>query len=162
MRSDRKLVLLVAVGGAIAALTGWLPGAPINSDQWALLKAGNVAPLIFGLALIFVFLFLAAQYESWTLPFVVLLAVPLAVLGAVVAVQGWYTYKASPAAASERDQLISRIRAAEKTNDDLRSQQLALEREGFGRPKVRTVLSPAWTTDWMTEEGKAKLKAYAG
>ena len=28
---------------AFAALTGWLPGAPITSDQWALLKAGNVA-----------------------------------------------------------------------------------------------------------------------
>jgi ring-1,2-phenylacetyl-CoA epoxidase subunit PaaD len=27
-------------------------------------------------------------------------------------------------------------------------------------PKVTTVLSPAWTTDWMTEEGRAKLKAY--
>jgi NADH dehydrogenase len=31
-----------AVSGAIAALTGWLPGAPITSDQWELLKAGNV------------------------------------------------------------------------------------------------------------------------
>ncbi len=27
-------------------------------------------------------------------------------------------------------------------------------------PKITTVLSPAWTTDWMTEDGKAKLKAY--
>lgn len=32
-----------AVSGAIASLTGWLPGAPITSDQWQLLKAGNVA-----------------------------------------------------------------------------------------------------------------------
>jgi uncharacterized protein YbjT (DUF2867 family) len=31
------------VSGAFAMLTGWLPGAPITSDQWALLKAGNVA-----------------------------------------------------------------------------------------------------------------------
>jgi uncharacterized protein YbjT (DUF2867 family) len=31
------------VSGGFAALTGWLPGAPITSDQWALLKAGNVA-----------------------------------------------------------------------------------------------------------------------
>jgi ring-1,2-phenylacetyl-CoA epoxidase subunit PaaD len=36
--------------------------------------------------------------------------------------------------------------------------ELALERAGFHRPKVRTVLSPAWTTDWMTEEGRRKLK----
>jgi ring-1,2-phenylacetyl-CoA epoxidase subunit PaaD len=27
-------------------------------------------------------------------------------------------------------------------------------------PKVTTVLSPAWTTDWMTDAGKAKLRAY--
>ena len=32
-----------AVSGAIAAFTGWLPGAPITSAQWKLLKAGNVA-----------------------------------------------------------------------------------------------------------------------
>ena len=38
--------------------------------------------------------------------------------------------------------------------------ELALEKAGFASPKVTTVLSPAWTTDWMTEEGKAKLKAY--
>ena len=38
--------------------------------------------------------------------------------------------------------------------------ELALEKAGFTSPKVTTVLSPAWTTDWMTEEGKAKLKAY--
>jgi HAE1 family hydrophobic/amphiphilic exporter-1 len=49
------------------------------------IKSGNVAPLIFGLALIFVFLFLAAQYESWTLPLVILLSVPLAILGALTA-----------------------------------------------------------------------------
>jgi HAE1 family hydrophobic/amphiphilic exporter-1 len=47
-------------------------------------EAGNVAPLIFGLALIMVFLFLAAQYESWATPFSVLLSVPLAILGAIV------------------------------------------------------------------------------
>jgi len=38
--------------------------------------------------------------------------------------------------------------------------ELALEREGFSKPKVRTVLSPAWTTDWMSEDGRRKLKQY--
>ena len=38
--------------------------------------------------------------------------------------------------------------------------ELALEREGFQSAKVRTVLSPAWTTDWMSEDGRGKLKAY--
>ena len=38
--------------------------------------------------------------------------------------------------------------------------EVALERAGFRGPKVRTVLSPAWTTDWMSEEGRRKLHAY--
>jgi HAE1 family hydrophobic/amphiphilic exporter-1 len=39
--------------------------------------------IIFGLGILFVFLILAAQYESFTLPFVVILSVPLAILGAL-------------------------------------------------------------------------------
>ena len=38
---------------------------------------------MFGLALIAVFLFLAAQYESWTLPILILMAVPPGILGAL-------------------------------------------------------------------------------
>jgi ring-1,2-phenylacetyl-CoA epoxidase subunit PaaD len=38
--------------------------------------------------------------------------------------------------------------------------ELALERGGIRNPKVRTVLSPAWTTDWMSDEGRRKLKDY--
>lgn len=38
--------------------------------------------------------------------------------------------------------------------------ELALEREGIRNPRVRTVLSPAWTTDWMSEQGRRKLKEY--
>ena len=51
------------------------------------IEAGGYAPLIFGLALVMVFLLLAAQYESWALPFNVLLAVAFAVLGALVALR---------------------------------------------------------------------------
>jgi HAE1 family hydrophobic/amphiphilic exporter-1 len=47
------------------------------------LKAGNLAPIIFGLSLVFVFLVLAAQYESWAMPMMVLLGVPLGLMGAV-------------------------------------------------------------------------------
>jgi len=49
------------------------------------LKAGSTATLIFALAIVFVFLILAAQYESWSMPFMVLLAVPLALFGALAA-----------------------------------------------------------------------------
>ena len=38
--------------------------------------------------------------------------------------------------------------------------ELALERDGFHNAKVRTVLSPAWTTDWMSEDGRRKLREY--
>jgi ring-1,2-phenylacetyl-CoA epoxidase subunit PaaD len=38
--------------------------------------------------------------------------------------------------------------------------RLVLLENGFKNIKVTTVLSPAWTTDWMSEEGKQKLKAY--
>src|ERR1700749_4981508 len=38
--------------------------------------------------------------------------------------------------------------------------ELALEREGIARPVVRTVLSLAWTTDWMSEDGRRKLREY--
>jgi ring-1,2-phenylacetyl-CoA epoxidase subunit PaaD len=38
--------------------------------------------------------------------------------------------------------------------------ELALAKAGIGNARVKTVLSPAWTTDWMSEEGKAKLAAY--
>jgi HAE1 family hydrophobic/amphiphilic exporter-1 len=46
------------------------------------LAAGNLAPIIFSLALVFVYLFLVAQYESWLVPAAILLSVPLALLGA--------------------------------------------------------------------------------
>ena len=46
------------------------------------LQAGNLAPIIFSLALVFVYLFLVAQYESWMIPAAILLSVPLALIGA--------------------------------------------------------------------------------
>ncbi|HIJ40225.1 MAG TPA: multidrug efflux RND transporter permease subunit [Deltaproteobacteria bacterium] len=49
------------------------------------IEAGGMAPYIFSLALVFAFLFLAAQYESWIMPLMVMFAVPLAILGALLA-----------------------------------------------------------------------------
>ena len=45
-------------------------------------KAEGTTGLVFGLSLVFVFLILAALYESWSLPFSVLLSVPIAIFGA--------------------------------------------------------------------------------
>ena len=36
----------------------------------------------------------------------------------------------------------------------------ALRASGYDRVELRTVYSPAWTTDWLSAEAKAKLKAY--
>jgi HAE1 family hydrophobic/amphiphilic exporter-1 len=47
---------------------------------------GVPASVIFGLSLLFVFLILAAQYESWSLPFSVLLGTPIAVFGAFLGI----------------------------------------------------------------------------
>ncbi|HWF85894.1 MAG TPA: multidrug efflux RND transporter permease subunit [Vicinamibacterales bacterium] len=52
------------------------------------IKAGKQAVVIFGLGLLLVYLTLAGQYESLTLPFIILLSVPLAILGALLAQWG--------------------------------------------------------------------------
>jgi HAE1 family hydrophobic/amphiphilic exporter-1 len=49
------------------------------------LESGSQAPIIFGLGLLFVFLVLAAQYESYIDPIIIMLAVPLAIFGALAA-----------------------------------------------------------------------------
>ncbi len=51
------------------------------------LQTGNTAMLVFVLAVVLVFLVLAAQYESWSLPLAVILVVPMCLLCSVAAVQ---------------------------------------------------------------------------
>jgi HAE1 family hydrophobic/amphiphilic exporter-1 len=48
------------------------------------INAGSKTIYIFGLSVLFVFLFLAALYESWSVPFSVLLAVPIGAFGAIL------------------------------------------------------------------------------
>jgi HAE1 family hydrophobic/amphiphilic exporter-1 len=55
------------------------------SYQEQVAAQGVPASVIFAFSLLMVFLILAAQYESWTLPFSVLLGVPIAVFGAYLA-----------------------------------------------------------------------------
>jgi HAE1 family hydrophobic/amphiphilic exporter-1/multidrug efflux pump len=52
-------------------------------------QVGAQSVLAFGFGLLMVFLVLAAQYESWTVPFAVILAVPFGVFGALLAVWAW-------------------------------------------------------------------------
>ncbi|MCX7946233.1 MAG: multidrug efflux RND transporter permease subunit [Hydrogenophilus sp.] len=83
----------VASGEALAAL-GALARAtlpPGYDVAWATtsyeeLRAGAQAPLLFGLALVVVYLTLAALYESWRTPLAIVLVVPFGVLGAATAV----------------------------------------------------------------------------
>ena len=79
-------------GQAIAAMqraaAGALPaefGYEWTGIAYQEIEAGATAAIVFALALVFVFLFLAAQYESWSMPFMVILSVPLALFGAVLA-----------------------------------------------------------------------------
>ncbi|MEO6689386.1 MAG: efflux RND transporter permease subunit, partial [Dokdonella sp.] len=60
------------------------------SSQWSgqslqEIVSGNQAPLLFGLSILAVFLCLAALYESWSIPFAVMLVVPVGITGALVA-----------------------------------------------------------------------------
>ena len=52
-------------------------------------QSAGQAPIVFAMAIIFVFLFLAALYESWAVPFAVLFAVPLGLFGAMLGL--WLT-----------------------------------------------------------------------
>lgn len=72
---------------AIEAIMKTMP--PETGYEWSGLtlqekKSEGQAPLIFGMAVLFVFLLLAAQYESWGLPFSVLLATPTVILGTLI------------------------------------------------------------------------------
>ncbi|MEO5377530.1 MAG: multidrug efflux RND transporter permease subunit [Magnetococcus sp. DMHC-6] len=74
---------------AMARLTEKLPvgiGFEWSSTSYEESLAGSQVSLLFGLSLLVVFLCLAALYESWSIPFAVLMIVPIGVLGSVLAV----------------------------------------------------------------------------
>ena len=78
-------------GQAIAAAQEVAAGLPAGyGTEWTgiafqQIRAAGGQTLILALAIIFVFLFLAAQYESWSIPLSVLLGLPTAILGALLA-----------------------------------------------------------------------------
>jgi len=70
---------------AMEELTNSLPGNLTyfwTGSVYQQEQAGSQAPYIFAMALVFVFLVLAAQYESWIVPFAVILCIPFAMFGA--------------------------------------------------------------------------------
>ena len=74
----------------ITAIAAKLPGTTI---AWSGLSyqerlSGGQAPILYAISLIVVFLCLAALYESWSVPFSVMLVMPLGLLGAALAVAG--------------------------------------------------------------------------
>ncbi len=78
-------------GQAIAAMDDVAKKLPLGFNySWSGLsleeiKSGSQSALLFGLGLLLVYLTLSAQYESFVLPFIILLSVPMAMLGALIA-----------------------------------------------------------------------------
>ncbi len=76
-------------GQAIAAMEDLARGLPVGySFEWTGLtleeiQSGSQAVILFALGLVVVYLTLSAQYESFVLPFIILLAVPMAIFGAL-------------------------------------------------------------------------------
>ncbi|PYE85564.1 efflux RND transporter permease subunit [Pseudoroseicyclus aestuarii] len=70
----------------IERLAGQIPGFQVAFTGLSLeeRESGSQAPLLYALSLAAVFLSLAALYESWTIPFAVMLAMPIGIFGALV------------------------------------------------------------------------------
>jgi multidrug efflux pump len=80
----------LSTGQAMAAMEAMIAKLPAGiSYEWTGLsleekKSGAQAPILYAISILVVFLCLAALYESWSIPFAVLLVIPLGVLGAVI------------------------------------------------------------------------------
>ncbi|WP_279152482.1 efflux RND transporter permease subunit [Photobacterium iliopiscarium] len=75
----------------IEAMVKKLPpgfGVEWNGLSYEERLSGNQAPMLYTLSILVVFLVLAALYESWSVPFAVVLVVPLGVIGALLAMNG--------------------------------------------------------------------------
>ena len=78
-------------GAAMATMTNLAAKQPGTAVEWSALSyqerlSGGQTPLLYSLSLLVIFLCLAALYESWSVPFSVLLVIPLGLVGATLAV----------------------------------------------------------------------------
>ena len=86
------------VGDSVLVPAGF--GYQFNAMSYQEEAAAGKGAVVFGMALVFVFLILAAQYESWSLPFSVLLGTPFAVFGAFLGL--WLARLMSPELREQR------------------------------------------------------------
>ena len=98
-------------------------------------QTGNTAVFIFGLSVLFVFLALAAQYESWTMPFAIILVVPLGVLAALIGVAA--PRARQQRARPDRPRRADRARGQERHPDRRVRQAGAGARRNGGRSRGR-------------------------
>jgi multidrug efflux pump subunit AcrB len=84
----RRILVALSAPSAKQIRSGARRGYSFEWTELALQEklAGNTSIIAFGLAVVFVFLLLAALYESWLLPLAVVLIVPTCILGAMVGV----------------------------------------------------------------------------
>lgn len=81
-------------GDAMTAMEQMVKQLPAGVDyEWTGMsleekKSGDQAPMLYALSILVVFLCLAALYESWSIPFAVMLVIPLGVLGAALLTWG--------------------------------------------------------------------------
>jgi HAE1 family hydrophobic/amphiphilic exporter-1 len=83
--SAQALDALEEVAAQVLPRTWAMPGATCPTRRR---KPPGSGAIVFAFSLLFVFLILAAQYESWSLPFSILLGTPFAIFGAFLALYG--------------------------------------------------------------------------
>jgi len=81
----------------------------------------------------------------------------LGILRSTRLIEGEYDDAGHPAVEVTITPTYSGCPAMDAIRDDVVA---ALNGQGYGDVRVKLVLAPAWTTDWMTAEGKAKLEEY--
>jgi hydrophobic/amphiphilic exporter-1 (mainly G- bacteria), HAE1 family len=80
--SGQAIVAMDAVAAKVLPLGFGYEWSGLSAEE---IKSGSQSALLFGLGLLLVYLTLSAQYESFILPFIILLSVPMAMLGALIA-----------------------------------------------------------------------------
>src|SRR3989475_3425544 len=137
-------------------------GYAFSGQSYQERASGGQGGLVFALGLVMVFLVLAAQYESWSIPFAVLLAVPFGTLGALLGV--WL--RGMPNDVYVQIGLIVVVGLAAKNAilivefaNELRAQGRSIKEAALeaGRGRVRAVLM---TSVWVIFRGTPPLAAH--